>query len=219
MYPCSLISLHRALCGYPRIPSIFRQTAKTLISLHIRVFAVGICSLVGNAICSGSFYLLCSGKHCLGIILARLFYTSNIAYKYMEKKNFYSRPRGYKNFFSCSTQLSMKFSLLINMKTSAVFSKKEFAIISNLRFISRTNFMLSWVEHEKSSITLGPDQITSDSLGIISSHKCTHSVRFELCQLPTKFETTVVSVCSCCITPSLFHDLSLLTKAHRATVL
>ena len=32
---------------------------------------------------------------------------------------------------------------------SAIFNKKEFAVVSNLRFISRTNFMLSWVEHEK----------------------------------------------------------------------
>ena len=65
------------------------------------------------------------------------------------------------NFFSCSTQLSMKFSLLIKMKMptvvgklafsyllaekfscSAVFSKKIIAIVSNLRFI-RTDFMLS----------------------------------------------------------------------------
>ena len=38
-----------------------------------------------------------------------------------------------------------------------MFSKKEFAIISNLRFISRENFMLSWVEHEKRFITSGPD--------------------------------------------------------------
>ena len=30
---------------------------------------------------------------------------------------------------------------------SAMFGKKK-KIISNLRFISRTNFMLSWVEHE-----------------------------------------------------------------------
>ena len=61
--------------------------------------------------------------------------------------------------FSCSTQLSMKFSLLINMKMptivgifillaekfscSAMFSKKEFAIVSNFRFISRKNFMFS----------------------------------------------------------------------------
>ena len=65
----------------------------------------------------------------------------------------------------------MKFSLLINMKMptivgififisreiscSTIFSKKEFAIVSNLRFISRTNFMLSGVEHEKSFITSG----------------------------------------------------------------
>ena len=61
--------------------------------------------------------------------------------------------------FSCSTQLSMKISLLINMKMpttvgififisrenlcSAMFSKTEFGIVSNLRFISMKNFMLS----------------------------------------------------------------------------
>ena len=36
-----------------------------------------------------------------------------------------------------------------------MFSKKEFAIVSNLKFISKTNFMLSWVEHEKRFITSG----------------------------------------------------------------
>ena len=41
---------------------------------------------------------------------------------------------------------------------SAMFSMKELTIISNLRFISKTNFMLSWVEHETSFITSGPDQ-------------------------------------------------------------
>ena len=66
----------------------------------------------------------------------------------------------------------MKFSLLINMKMrtiigiftfisreilcSAMFSKKEFAIVRNLRFISRINFILSWAEHEKSFIITGP---------------------------------------------------------------
>ena len=64
----------------------------------------------------------------------------------------------------------MKFSLPINMKMptivgififistencSAMFSKKEFAIVSNLRFIRKTNFMLSWVEHEKKFYNLG----------------------------------------------------------------
>ena len=63
------------------------------------------------------------------------------------------------------------FSMLISMKMptivgififisreisySAMFSKKEFAIISNLRFISRTNFLLSLVEHEKKFYSLG----------------------------------------------------------------
>ena len=68
----------------------------------------------------------------------------------------------------------MKFSLLINMKMpnqlafsyllaenfscSAMFSKKEFATVINLRSINRTNFMLSWVEHEKGFITSGPNK-------------------------------------------------------------
>ena len=37
-----------------------------------------------------------------------------------------------------------------------MFSKKEFAVVNNLRFISWTNFMLSRVEYEKSFITLEP---------------------------------------------------------------
>ena len=63
--------------------------------------------------------------------------------------------------FSCLTQLNRKFSLLIHVssivgififigidmykqrKVHAMFSKKDFAIVSNMRFISRTNFMLS----------------------------------------------------------------------------
>ena len=65
----------------------------------------------------------------------------------------------------------MKFSLLTNMKMptivgififfsreiscSAMFSKKVFAIVSNLKFINRTKFMLSWAEHEKIFITSG----------------------------------------------------------------
>ena len=79
--------------------------------------------------------------------------------------------------FSCSTWLSMKFSLLINMKMPTIVgififiskeifmlsyvSKIEFAIVSNLRFISRTNFMLSLVEHEKSFITSDPEVCVS----------------------------------------------------------
>ena len=36
-----------------------------------------------------------------------------------------------------------------------MFSKTEFAIVSNLRFISRTNFILSSVENEKKFYNLG----------------------------------------------------------------
>ena len=44
----------------------------------------------------------------------------------------------------------MKISLLINMKMPT--------IVGIFIFISRENFMLNWVEHEKSFITSGPDQ-------------------------------------------------------------
>ena len=43
----------------------------------------------------------------------------------------------------------MNISLLINMKMPT--------IVGIFIFISRDNFLLSWVEHEKSFITLGPD--------------------------------------------------------------
>ena len=67
----------------------------------------------------------------------------------------------------------MKFSLLVNIKMPTIVgmfifisreifmlryvSKKEFAIVSNLKFISRTNFILSSVEHENFFIISGPD--------------------------------------------------------------
>ena len=87
----------------------------------------------------------------------------------------YTKPGGYNTFFfPCSTQLSMKFSVLINMKMPSITGififisreifmlryvqqeKKSAVVCNNLRFISRTNFMLSWVEHDKSFITSGP---------------------------------------------------------------
>ena len=41
-----------------------------------------------------------------------------------------------------------------------MFSKKEFATVSNLTFISRTNFMRCRIEHEKKSfITSGREHI------------------------------------------------------------
>ena len=94
----------------------------------------------------------------------------------------------------------MKCSLLINMKLptivgififisrenfiSAIFSKKEFAIVSNLRFISMTNFMLSWVEHEKSFTSSGPDVYQDIYIYICflllffsdSHHRCKHTL-------------------------------------------
>ena len=70
-----------------------------------------------------------------------------------------------------STQLGMNISLVINIKMSAIVgififigreifmlsyvSKKEFAIVSILRFIHRTRFILFWVEHEKKVYNFG----------------------------------------------------------------
>ena len=55
---------------------------------------------------------------------------------YVNIRPFYFRPRGY-FFFSCSPHLSMKISLLINMKMPK--------IVGIFIFISRENFMLSYV--------------------------------------------------------------------------
>ena len=53
--------------------------------------------------------------------------------------------------------LAFSYLLAEKFSFSAMFTKKEFAVVSNLRFISRTIFMLSRVEFEKSFITSGPD--------------------------------------------------------------
>ena len=62
-----------------------------------------------------------------------------------------------------------------------MFSKKDFGIVSNLIFISMKNFMLSWVEHEKSFITSGPDQsVKSDNwIRVFATHRMhiTHYVK------------------------------------------
>ena len=87
--------------------------------------------------------------------------------------------------FSCSTQLSMKFHLVMKMKIPSIktFScstrwnkntnnlnffmlnqlsmlswtwKKFKKCVSILRFISKANFILSWVEHEKKFYNLEP---------------------------------------------------------------
>ena len=49
------------------------------------------------------------------------------------------------NKYENATKLLLAFSYLLAEKFSflVMFSKKEFAIVNKLRFISRTNFMLS----------------------------------------------------------------------------
>ena len=51
-----------------------------------------------------------------------------------------------KTFFSCSESLRCWIHSLINVKMPTIFGI--------LTFMSRINFMLSWVEHEKSFITM-----------------------------------------------------------------
>ena len=73
--------------------------------------------------------------------------------------------------FSCSTQLSTKFEQLIktkiptNKEVTCFKSHNVFIMLINVKmptivgiltFMSRINFVLSRVEHEKSFITLGP---------------------------------------------------------------
>ena len=75
--------------------------------------------------------------------------------------------------FSCSTQLSTKFQLFIKLKyrqmkkflalslSYVVFimliNVKMPTIVGILTFMSRINFVLNWVEHEKCFVTSGPD--------------------------------------------------------------
>ena len=81
--------------------------------------------------------------------------------------NFISGPEVIK-LFSRSTQLSTKFQLLIKTKIPTnkyvscfkslivLINVKMPTIVGILTFMSRINFVLSWVEHEKSFITSRP---------------------------------------------------------------
>ena len=62
---------------------------------------------------------------------------------------------------SCSTQ----FILLISMinTTSGRPKARNFCIFRYCSFYEQLKFMLCWVEHEKSFITSGPDQLDQDS--------------------------------------------------------
>ena len=74
--------------------------------------------------------------------------------------------------FLCSTQISMKFVLLINLKLLTIansfllnITSMKISLLMNMKmptfvgvfiFISRENFMLSWVEYKKRFITSEP---------------------------------------------------------------
>ena len=83
-------------------------------------------------------------------------------------------PQGYKTFFMLNSAEHEMF-MLINLKLLTmpnsfllnIAEHENFSLLINMKmptivgifiFISWENFMLSWVEHEKSFITLGPDQ-------------------------------------------------------------
>ena len=104
-------------------------------------------------------------------------------------------PRLKKN--SCSTQLSKKFILLINVKMPTIVGILTFismidttperlkAFVSILVFMSSWNFVLSWVEHEKSFITSGPEYIPK-------YHELAHTVKPVLSGHPKIDKTKVL---------------------------
>ena len=89
-----------------------------------------------------------------------------------QRVNLASGPEFIK-LFSCSTLPSTKFILLINVKmptivgiltfismintTSESLKARKFGILRLFSLMSSWNFVLSWVEHEKSFITSGTD--------------------------------------------------------------
>ena len=91
---------------------------------------------------------------------------------YQDFYNLDPRPRGYKTF-SCSTQLSTKFILLINVEmptfvgiltfismintTSERLRARNFFICQCFSFYEQIKFHAQLVEHEKSFITSMPD--------------------------------------------------------------
>ena len=53
----------------------------------------------------------------------------------------------------------IKTKMLLNLRIDAIFIlliNVKMTIVGILTFMRRINFLLSWVEHEKSFITLGP---------------------------------------------------------------
>ena len=103
--------------------------------------------------------------------------------------------------FSCSTQLSTKFIMhkckistilgiltFISMKfilinsTSEKHTARNILFVGIVDFVSSWNFMLSWVEHEKSFITLGPGLHKNACFCILSiifpqkTYKPTHQI-------------------------------------------
>ena len=73
----------------------------------------------------------------------------------------------------------MKISLLINLKMPT--------IVGIFIFISRENFMLSWAEHEKSFITLGPIRGLSSVYTIDTSLSIPLQLQLQICVL-SEFE-------------------------------
>ena len=72
------------------------------------------------------------------------------------------RTQGYKTFFML-TQLSMNVVLLINLKLLPIANSFWLKLAEHENFSAnkydKCQLLLSWVEHEKSFITSGPDQI------------------------------------------------------------
>ena len=86
--------------------------------------------------------------------------------------------------FSCSTQLSINIFMLINL---ILLTMPNSFFVGIFIFISRENFMLSWVEHEKSFITLGPIRGLSSVYTIDTSLSFPLQLQLQICVL-SEFE-------------------------------
>ena len=112
-----------------------------------------------------------------------------------------------KSFFSCSTQLSTKFQLFVSTKIqrkiflAPSLSDVIFIMLINVKiptvvglstFLSRINFVLSWVEHWKSFITSRPGFVTHVFKRYLSQNLA-KVPKFSLCSL-RPFQTSLHTI-------------------------
>ena len=134
--------------------------------VHMSVFYVKICRAVSHKSANSGGTL--QSKHLCNLVI-KLFLMLNSAEHEIFTANEYENASNSWHFHilagkvSCllaekvSCLLAEKVSCLLAEKVSCLFMciKKEFVIVSNVWFISRSKFIFSWVKHKKRFITSG----------------------------------------------------------------